>query len=431
MNENFNERLLAQGITVCNDTIATGLNNNDLIVGPSGAGKTGGYVIPNLLQAEGSLIVADTKGNLCRKVGPTLRQRGYDIYVVNFVNPDQSCTYNPLDYIAMDEKGRVREQDVITIAKALVPDLTKNDPFWDTSARTVVCSLISYVKEVLPPEEQNLNSVSEVFKLMSSQYNEQHNSGNEACVPFLEEWAVVRPDSFAVKKYQMVKSSMPAEKTWAGIASTAAAALDIFDFREAIQLFGGKPSFHFGDLGHRKCAVFLNVSDTDRSLDRLINLFYTQALQMLCREADKSPDSCLGIPVRLYLDDFATNAYIPDFDKTISIIRSRNISVSVILQSLTQLETMYDHPTAMTIVNNCDHILYLGGNDLKTAEFISAYADKPVERVLCMGLDKAFVITRGKKATYTDKIKPYSFHLPVPESKDLSEWKTGVYKERE
>lgn len=406
-----NSRPLTSVHSASNDSRLTGLNNNDLIIGPSGSGKTGGYVIPNILQAQGSIVVADTKSNLSRTLGPTLRAKGYDVYVVDFVHPEKSSPYNPLDYIATDElTGEPKEQDIMSIARILVPILDKHEPFWEMAARTVVACLVSFVKEAFPPEEQNLASVTALYKLLVNQYAQK--SSSDLCIPFLEEWAVVKPDSFTTKKYFMFKSVLAADRTWSCISQFVSTSIDVFDFREASRMFASKPDFRIEELGHRKCAVFLNISDTDRTLDTLVNLFYTQALQSLCREADRCPGSRLKVPVRIMLDDFATNAYIPDFDKVISVIRSREIAVSVILQSLTQLETLYEHPAAMTILNNCDHILYLGGNDLETARYISTYADKPLSKVLCMELNKACLITRGQKAEIADKIQPYSYKLP-------------------
>lgn len=416
-----NTRPLTSVHSVSNNTRMTGLNNNDLVIGPSGSGKTGGYVIPNILRAEGSIVVADTKSNLYRMLAPSLRARGYAVYVVDFVHPELSSPYNPLDYIGTKENGELCEQDIMSICRILVPVLDKHEPFWEMAARTVVACLVSFVKEAFPKEEQNLCSVLALFRLLINQYVSQTKNSSELSIPFLEEWSVVRPESFTAKKYQMFKAVMGADRTWSCITQFISTAMDVFDFKEAQRMFSGKPDFVLEELGHHKCAVFLNISDTDRALDKIVNLFYTQALQTLCREADKSPGSRLEVPVRIMLDDFATNAFIPDFDKTISVIRSREISVSVMLQSLTQLETMYEHPSAMTILNNCDHILYLGGNDLETAKYISTYADKPLSKILCMPLDKAVLITRGQQAELADKIRPYTYEIPVVDAEDVPE----------
>lgn len=154
--------------------------------------------------------------------------------------------------------------------------------------------------------------------------------------------------------------------------------------------------------------LFLNVSDTDKTYDSLVNLFYTQALQVLCDEADHNADSHLKVPVRIIMDDFATSACVENFDKIISVIRSRDISVSLILQSMTQLESLYSEAKAATIMNNCDHILYLGTQDTKTAEFISYHAFQTPETILCMPRDKAYLLTNGERAKLVDKVKPYS-----------------------
>lgn len=166
--------------------------------------------------------------------------------------------------------------------------------------------------------------------------------------------------------------------------------------------------------------LFLNVSDTDRTFDHLVNVFYTQALQLLCSEADAAPDGRLKVPVRIIMDDFAASARIPDFDKVISVIRSREISVSLILQSMTQLESMYSHAEATTIVNNCDHLIYLGSQDLETAQFIGCRAYKTPESVLCMPRDKAILMTNGEKAVFVDKIKPYSTMQKQKSKSELS-----------
>ncbi len=157
-------------------------------------------------------------------------------------------------------------------------------------------------------------------------------------------------------------------------------------------------------MGREKTAVFLTVSDTDRSMDRLADLFVTQAVHTLCRSADRDyGDSRLAVPVRFLLDDFAAGIFIPDFDKIISVIRSREISVSIILQSISQLESMYGHAGAMTIINNCDNCLYLGGQDVETARYISTRADKWIRTILEMPLDEAWLFTRGSRVRQVRK----------------------------
>lgn len=397
-NKKKSKRILAQGIWVSNDTRATGLNNNDLIIGPSGAGKTGGYVIPNLQNLNTSLIVSDTKNTLGKKYSKLLKDKGFQVQTLDFVNPLRSCTYNPLNYIRRKEDGGYYEQDVLTIAHALVPAMDRQEPFWEKAATSYLVFLIAYVLEALPEDEQNLCSVMEIHRAF--------------CMPdgkvAFDEWVYRNPEGFAARRYKKIKGSISGDKMWGSIIEFASQALEPIDFSEAKAIFGRPSTLDVRELGNRKSVLFLNVSDTDRTFDQIINVFYSQALHVLCEQADSRRDSRLKVPVRLILDDFAANARIPDFDKLISIIRSREISVSIILQSLTQLETMYQHAAAMTIINNCDHLLYLGGQDMETAEFIGSRAFKTPETIMNMPRNKAYLLTSGEKAQLVDKIKPYS-----------------------
>lgn len=173
--------------------------------------------------------------------------------------------------------------------------------------------------------------------------------------------------------------------------------LSMLSFDDASKMFSKEKRIDFADIGKQKTAVFVAVSDTDRSMDSLANLFYTQAIHFLCDSADREyEDGSLRIPVRLLLDYFATNIYIPDFDKISSMIRSREIYASLLLQSLSQLESLYGHSKAMTIINNCDNLLYLGGQDVETARYIGIKADKPTSAILNMPLSKEWLFTRGQ-----------------------------------
>ena len=391
-------RYLADGITVSNDTRLTGLNNNDLIIGTSGSGKTGGYVVPNIQNISGSMVVSDTKGQLCKIFKSMLEEKGYSVYTLDFVNPLNSCGYNPLDGIRRYENGSYCEQDVLTVANTLMPILDRNEPFWEKSAASYIAFLIAFCLERLPPHEQNMVSIC---KLHQALYNP------DAELTFLE-WADSNKDSFAAKKFNQLRSISKADKTWNCILEFANRALEPFDFKEMSHIFESKNCFDICTLGKKKAVLFLNISDTDRTFDHVVNVFHTQALQLLCRLADENEGGKLDVPVRLILDDFASGTTIPDFDKIISVIRSRDISVSVILQSLTQLETLYSSPTALTIINNCDHLLYLGSQDINTASYVGYRLGKLPETVLALPRDKAVLITGGEKAKIVKKIMPYS-----------------------
>ncbi|MBP3674131.1 MAG: type IV secretory system conjugative DNA transfer family protein [Oscillospiraceae bacterium] len=382
-----NCRILAQDCYMSNDTWVTGLNNNDLIIGPSGAGKTRGYVKPNILQCNESMIIADTKGNLIDEVGPVLRDNGYKVILMDFKDLSRSYGYNPLEYIRYDKRRKKYvEQDIMTIAEALVPVTSQREPFWEVAAKMYLTSLIAYVMECLPKREHTLKYVIDLF-------GEIH-TGNFR--KLLGELQAVNPDSFAVQSFKLFEDTGKSEKTEASITGVLGEKLNGLGFDAAVKMYSARKRIHFQDLGREKTAVFLTISDTDRSMDRMVSLFYTQALHTLCDSADLDyPDHRLSVPVRFILDDFATNAVIPNFDNLTSVIRSREIYVSIILQSITQLYAIYGRDKSVTIINNCDNCLYLGGQDITTARFMGEKANKTPFTILNMPLSDAYLFTRG------------------------------------
>lgn len=390
-------RILAASRPASNDTRQTGLNNNDLIIGPSGAGKTRGYVMPNILQCSGSMIVADTKGALCAEVGGVLEHEGYKVIELNLADCAQSpYGYNSLAYIRRDHAGRPSEQDILTLAACLVPIETKRDPYWETAARMYLESAISYVLECLPPEEQHFASVVRLAGEM----------GPNGCYKkLMRELASTDPDSFALSRYRMYQPVADnASTTSACVYGFLASKLAPLSFAGAKRLFENPKKINIKELGRKKTAVFLTLSDTDSSMYRLADVFYTQAFHTLCTLADRNPGHRLKVPVRFYLDDFASNAVIPEFDRILSVIRSREIYASVIIQSLSQLESIYGRAKAMTILNNCDSLLCLGvGRDLETARYISMQANRPVSAVLNTPSGEAWLLTRGRAAEKVEK----------------------------
>lgn len=379
-------RILADGVTVSNDTWATGLANHDLIIGPTGGGKTRSYVLPNLLSSQESFVVTDTKGSLRRQVGGILERRGFRVLELDFTDLLYSpWGYNPLRFIRWDSERKCwNEQDIITVAAALVPVTSRTDPFWDLSARNFAEALIGYTLDNLPQEEHTLVSVAKLFSEAETGILDE----------LMREYCTICPDSFAAMRWKGLQGGRKADKTYSSILAILSQKLSNYSFSGVQALFQNQKQIDFGAISRELTAVFVHVSDNDFSLSGLTSLFYTQALQALIAEADSHPDNRLQIPVRLYLDDFA-NLIIPDVDKTISVIRSREISVSIVLQSVTQLEGLYGHDKAMTIIDNCDHLLYLGGQSVETARFISTKANKPASAILNLPLGKAWLFERG------------------------------------
>ncbi|MBQ6967461.1 MAG: type IV secretory system conjugative DNA transfer family protein [Lachnospiraceae bacterium] len=433
----YGRRCLGKGIYVSNDSRKTRLNNTDLVISGSGGGKTGCIVYPQLKTLnDSSLIVADSKNMLHRMFKEELEKKGYKVLVLDFVNPKQSCLYNPLRFVRRDDDGNYNEMDIMKISAALLPQQDKNEPFWETQGRAVLDFFISYCLSVLPEEDHNMYAVTRLYHAFTKEMGESGFIG----------WIESHPGSFTANRYEKIKNMKIADKTWSSILSFVNVALYPFDVALLHHIFD--PDLYKVDeedaecceiegldeddfsyevcpppvtdltfreeidieaLGKEKTVVFLNISDTDHSLDCLVNLFYSQALQTLVSVADRQPDGRLEMPCRIIFDDFASGTRIEDFDKVISIVRSRDIWVTMCIQSLSQLESLYSKPQALTIINNCDHLIYMGCNDLETAIFIGTRAGKVPEEILSLDRAKEYFIESGKKAILVDKIPPYSY----------------------
>ncbi|WP_051638456.1 VirD4-like conjugal transfer protein, CD1115 family [Butyrivibrio sp. NC2002] len=408
-NSRYGYRVLGNGVYVSNDTRITKGNNNDLVVGASGSSKTGSLVYSQLKSLkDSSLIVADSKGQLCRMFTDELKQKGYEVLTLDFVNPHKSCKYNPLDYIRKDHRGRYREQDIAKLAAALIPlEIEQREPFWPMSARMYLEFFVAYALSALPKKDHNIYSVLRLYRAFIKK------DGDTGFIPWLNE----NPDSFAKKRYDEMCGNNPADRTVASIYGFINSAIFPFDISEMRYIYDPyyndskyiKKTLDIASLGEKKTVLFLNVSDTDHSMDSLVNLFYTQALQTLIAKADESPGGQLKIPVRIILDDFASSAIIPDFDRILSVVRSRDIWLTICIQSFTQLESLYTYQQAQTIINNCDHIIYLGSNDIKSAEFIGTRARKTPESVLSMDRSMEYILEGGKPAMLVEKVPPYSY----------------------
>lgn len=393
------ERIIAQDVRISNNTLITGLNNNDLIIGPSGSGKTGGYVIPNLQNPDGSMIVSDTKGRLAKMFAKELKQKGYKVHVLDLVNPEKSIPYNPLKFIRRNKNGTINEKDVNTFVTALHTSCFREDKYWDMAARRYLTMLVAFTLEAF---DENHHIMKTVVKM----HNKCMCSNG---ITLIEQFANENPGSFTAKAFGGIgRMDVRVQRTWGCITNTANNSISIYDYAEFTPIFGKSDSFDITRIGKEKTVFFLNVSDTDTSFDQIANLFHAQALHALVSLADSRKDGKLPVPVRMILDDFAASAVIENFDKLISIIRSRELSVSIILQSLSQLETMYSKQEASTILNNCDHILYLGGHDLETADFMAAHANKTRTSIMSLPHHKAYLITDGMPARLVDKVEPYS-----------------------
>ncbi len=417
MRKNNGTRILGKNVTVSNDTFQTMLNNNDLIIGPSGAGKTRNYVKPNMMQCNESMVIMDTKGSLYGEMAPFLREKGYDVRLLDFYNTRKSsCGYNPLRFIRRSTRtGRYHEQDIQRIAKIVVPSVnTTNDPFWDNAARLYFTFALAFVLETsLDKRDRNLKTVMEIaMNIGSSKLTEAVQNLNEE-----------DENSMAVRYFRLLSNNMRAEKTHASILAILGEHFNGLVSDDMVRMYRHPIGIDFKELGKKKTVLFLNTSDTDHCQDKILGLAYTQSMQELIQMADQNISTHrLDMPVRYYLDDFASNLPIPDFDKTISVIRSREISVSIVLQSISQLQSLYTKPQALTIMNNCDNWIYLGGQDLETAELIGNKANRPKHEILNMPLNKVYLFTRGQQCRFVDKynICDHPLYRDLPEAEFMN-----------
>ena len=367
------------------------MNNNVLVVGTSGAGKTRSIVIPNLLQAAGSYIVSDPKGNLYNKYKAYLQAQGYVVKKLDFSNPKNSAHYNFFRYIR-------NSQDIMKIAHMLVYQHTKRrnmDPFWDESTQLLIQSIIAYLIESKQGRKQNLHGLMELITQCQAM-GEMDNQKNKLDL-VMENHAKKIPDSYAFSTY--TKFRVAANKTLRSILITANARLGRFD-TPAINEMTQYDDINVTSIGCCKTALFVVVSDTDRSMDALANIFFTQAMNELCRYADMHGiDSRLPVPVRFILDDFATNCTITDFPRMISSIRSREISAMLMIQAESQLTERYGYD-GRTIIGNCDTYLYLGGNDIETAKVLAERCDVPMRKILNMPIGSNWIFRRGQEPVF-------------------------------
>ena len=381
------ELTLTAGRSASMDSWETGLNNNVLVLGSSGSGKTRDFLKPNLLQCVGSYVVLDSKGRLYREMAPFLRGRGYTVDCLDFTTMGGTIGYDPLHYVRW-RRGRPLGQDVVAIASALFPrDDMGSDPFWASAAANYVASYIAYVFEALPDDEWNMASVVSVY--------EQACEGNSEAL--FAELASQDPESYAVALYRRARTTARAEKMHSSIMGIIAANLLPLTFDGALASFRRPRQVDFRDLGRERRALFVTVDDMDRSLAPLTSLFVRQAFSSLCRFADSEcPGGRLPVPARFMLDDFA-NLTLPGFDDVLSVIRSREMSCTVICQTVSQLEARYGEAEANSIIGNCDRQLVLGFQDERTARYFSLRAGKTPTTLLETPRGRWWYFERGRR----------------------------------
>ena len=360
--------ILTQRVRLGMDGYITQRNMNVLVVGGSGSGKTRFWLTPQLLQAHSSYVVVDPKGGVLGQVGAFLQKRGYKIKVFNSIDFSKSMHYNPFSYIRS-------EKDILKLVNTIIVN-TKGDgdksgeDFWVKAEKLYYTALIGYIWYEAPDHEKNFTTLLEMIN--ASEAREDDETFKNPVDVMFDELEARDPDHFAVKQYRKYK--LAAGKTAKSILISCGARLAPFDIAELRELMS-YDEMELDTIGDRKTALFVIISDTDDTFNFVVAIMYSQLFNLLCDKADDVYNGRLPVHVRCLLDEFANIGQIPKFDKLIATIRSREISASIILQSQSQLKTIYKD-AADTITGNCDCTLFLGGKEKSTLKEISEVLGK-------------------------------------------------------
>ena len=342
-------------------------NKNVLIVGGSGSGKTRFWLKPNLLQCHSSYVVTDPKGSIVVECGNALLKNGYKLKILNTINFSKSMHYNPFSYVHS-------EKDILKLVTTLMTntkgDGSGGDPFWEKSERLLLTALIAYLHYEAPKEEQNFATLLEMLNTM--QVSEDDEDFQNPVDLLFEDLARKKPNSFAGRQYKLYK--LAAGKTAKSILISCGARLAPFDIQELRDLTM-YDELELDMLGDRKTALFLIMSDTDSTFNFLISMVYTQLFNLLCDKADDVYGGKLPIHVRCLIDECANIGQIPNLEKLVATIRSREISACLVLQARSQLKAIYKD-NADTIVGNMDSQIFLGGSEPTTLKDLSEMLGK-------------------------------------------------------
>ena len=345
----------------------TARNKNVLVVGGSGSGKTRFFIKPNLMQLHSSYVVTDPKGSIAVECGKLMLRNGYKVKIFNSINFKKSHHYNPFAYIHS-------EKDILKLVTTLIAntkgDGKSGDDFWQKAETLLYTALIGYIHYEAPEEEQNFATLIEFINAMEVREDDETFENNVDLA--FKELAQREPNHFAVRQYKKYK--LAAGKTAKSILISCGARLAPFDIAELRELMS-YDEMELDTIGDRKTALFVIISDTDDTFNFIVAIMYSQLFNLLCDKADDVYNGRLPVHVRCLLDEFANIGQIPKFDKLIATIRSREISASIILQSQSQLKTIYKD-AADTITGNCDCTLFLGGKEKSTLKEISEVLGK-------------------------------------------------------
>ena len=356
-------KLLTQNVRIGLDGKKHRRNLNILVCGGSGAGKTRFFCKPNAMQCNTSFVILDPKGEIVRDIGGLLENKGYEVRVLDLINMHRSHCYNPFVYLRNDNDV---QRLVTNLFKATTPKGSQSqDPFWDTAASMLLLALVFYLKYEAPPDEQNFPMVMELLR--AGEVREDDDSYVSPLDELFDRLEMVNPEHIALKYYRDYHSG--SAKTLKSIQITLAARLEKFNL-ESLAGLTATDELDLPSLGEKKVALFALIPDNDTSFNFLVSILYTQLFQQLFYLADHKYGGSLPVHCHFIMDEFANVSLPDDFDKLLATMRSRNISVSIIIQNIAQLKALYEKQWE-SIMGNCDEFLYLGGNETSTHKLIS------------------------------------------------------------
>lgn len=394
-------KILTQQVRIGLDGRKHRRNLNVLVVGGSGSGKTRFYAKPNVMQAHTSFVVLDPKGEILRDTGHLLKSKGYEIKVLDLINPHRSHGYNPFAYLQDDK-------DVLKLVTNLIRNTTPkgsntNDPFWERSETALLEALVLYLLYEAPPEEQNFPMVMDM--IAAAEVREEDETYQSPLDELFERLAMRDPEHLAVKQYNIFK--LAAGKTAKSILIGLGVRLEKFNLH-TIAGMSLVDEMELTVMGEKKTALFAVIPDNDSSFNFIVGMLYTQLFQCLMYEADYRHGGRLPVHVHFVMDEFANVALPDEFDKLLSTMRSREISVSIILQNLAQLKALYKDSWE-SIVGNCDEFLYLGGNEQSTHKYVSELLGKETIDTNTYGQSK------GRNGSYSINYQQSGRELLTPD----------------
>ena len=361
-------KILTQNVAIGLDGRRHRRNLNVLVVGGSGAGKTRFYAKPNIMNANTSLIVLDCKGEILRDTGGLLEANGYDIKVLDLNNMEKSHCYNPFAYLRSDNDI---QRLVTNLFKNTTPKGAQSqDPFWDQAAQMLLLALVFYLHYEAPPEERNFSMVMEMIR--AGEVREDDDTYQSPLDELFDRLEMRDPEHIALKYYRNYRSG--SGKTLKSIQITLVSRLEKFNL-ESLAGMTQTDEMELWSLGEKKTAIFAVIPDNDSSFNFIVGLLYTQLFQQLYYQADVVHGGRLPVHVHFVMDEFANVALPDEFDKLLATMRSREISVSIIIQNLAQLKALFEKQWE-SLVGNCDEFLYMGGNEQSTHEYVSKLLGK-------------------------------------------------------